>query len=225
MKKRNEFILYFLLMLLTFACSNGNNTNMDVKIYNKIMPLLIQNEYLLQKHIPPPPPPPIESDTSDTIQINRINVIEDSLRKEHQNRWKTYFDSVDIVVVVHDTLMGSKTINSFINLSNDFLIDEEYNKAYNQLVNGELKSKRVNINDIKIPERISFIDKASGIDNDTTKYLIGYLSLSRISLNEEQNKGCFFLDFKSKNKLQGFEMFVLIDKKENNWKILKTTRD
>ncbi len=223
MKKRNELILYFLIMVLAVACRNGNNINLDVKIYNETLPLIIQNEYLLRTHTPPPPI--IEGDTNDTTLINRINVIEDSLRKEHLKRWKTYFDSVDIVLVVHDTLMGSKTINSFINISKDFLIDEEFSKAYNQLVNGELKSKRVNINDIKTSERISFIDKASGIDNDTSKYLIGYLTLSRISLNQEQNKGCFFLDFTSKNKLQGFEMFVLIDKKENNWNIVKTTRD
>ncbi len=225
MKKEITIILYCLLVLLVFACRNGKDIDIDVNIYNEILPLLIQKEYLLQVHISPPPPAPIEEKTSDTAVVNKISIIEDSLRKELQNKWETYFDGVDIVLVIHDTLIGGKTVNSFINVSNDFLIDDEYNKVYNQLVKGELKSKKVNIYDIKSPERYRFISKASYIVNDTTKYLIGYLSLSRISLNKEQNKGCFFVDFKSRNKLQGFEMFVLIEKKENNWKIVKTTRE
>lgn len=224
MKTGIEIVLYCLLLILSFSCKRANNINRDIEIYNEILPLVIQNEYLLKAHMPPPPPP-IENKNSDTLITKKTNVINDSLQHRHQHKWKSYFDSINYVLVIHDTLMGSKAINSFINVNNNFLIDDEYNKIYNQLVKGELKSKKIDFFDFKSPENYDYISSNTDIVNDTTKHLIGYLSLSRISLNNNQKKGCFYINFKSKNSLQGFEMFVLIENVKNNWTIIKTTRE
>ncbi len=222
---RSTITLYFtcLLMLSNINCKESNPIDDEVNIYSHILPLLINKEYLLQVQLPSPPP--LGEVVNDMQMVNNINELEDSIYEAHQSKWMAHFDSTEKVLAISDLLLGSRSINSFVLADVEFFSKNGNETVYNKLVKGAIRDKIINVNDIKSPTGYSFIRESTDILIDSEKYFIGYITLSRISLNNKSNLGCFFVQYETKNRLQGFEMFVLIKKQNSNWKIEKTTRD
>jgi hypothetical protein len=210
-------ILIGFIIISSQACQQDNHVN-EIRIYNELLPELIDFFEVIWSPPPPPPTPP-SLDSNDSI-IGYDTSFYKAYIEQYYNNFKQ--DTVDMVIAIFDSLFPYHTPR----VRHSDLPSKKYIQALDQMSETSVKSIVIDLNrlnntrGIELRYTSEFPEGREIWSHEYEFNFQGVAHLSRISLDSSGKYGIFYCSY-SRGPLWGGGHLVFVKKMNGKWVIEK----
>ncbi len=221
--RKMTYLISILFLLSSCKYSHSDNE----KVFSDIFPQLIDSLRINRTNLIPPPPPPLYDQDSNFIGIDTITA--NMILKEHEQKLK-WIDSLDsrlLIGLVDSCLIFDLNDLKNRTYSNDTLIRKiADNNKKDSIYSGD----KLNIGLIRVPTDYELL-LLSDLKNKYADFWYigdrrfgGIVAVSKVLFDKNEDYGLLRVETYP-FYLEGAGYFVLIEKKENKWIVIKVLHD